>query len=71
MLSKKLLPRTGFDGFRPIDIEVLRDDKGNPFVILNDGAKRLCDELGITSIHVTISDTDELVVAYAIAECGG
>lgn len=62
---------TGFVSFRPIDIEVLRDGKGKPFVTLYDGAKRLSDELGITSIHVSISDTDELVVAYAIAECGG
>ena len=59
---------TGVRGFELKDIEVLRDKKGKPYVNLYNEANEIKEELGITNIHVTISDSDELVFATAIAE---
>ncbi|MBQ9464665.1 MAG: holo-ACP synthase [Lachnospiraceae bacterium] len=59
---------TGFRGFRARDIEVLRDDLGKPYVNLYEGAARRAEELGVVRVHVSISDTDELVTALAVAE---
>lgn len=59
---------TGFRGFRPMDIEVLRDELGKPYVILYNGARELYEKLGGTSIEVSISNTKELVIAFAVLE---
>ena len=59
---------TGFRGFRPIDIEVLRDEMGKPYVLLHDNAKKRFREIGGKSIHVSISDTRELVMSFAVIE---
>ena len=59
---------TGFRGFRPIDIEVLRDELGKPYVVLHGAARTLYEQLGGHSIQVSISDTKELVIAFAILE---
>lgn len=58
---------TGFRNFRLRDIEVLRDELGKPFVNLYNGAKDRADELGITDVLVSISNTDETSVAFAVA----
>lgn len=59
---------TGFSGFEPIDIEVLRDDYGKPEVYLYGGAKKRFDELDCAKIHVSISDIKDLVSAVAVIE---
>ncbi|GMQ56861.1 holo-ACP synthase [Vallitalea sediminicola] len=59
---------TGFVHFAPIDIEVLRDDKGKPYVILYNGAKDLARQLDISMIHVSISHSKDNVIAIAIGE---
>lgn len=59
---------TGFSGFMPIDIEVMRDELGKPYVKLYGKAKERAKELGITAIHVSISDTKENTMAVAIGE---
>ena len=59
---------TGFTGFGPIDIEVLRDPLGKPYVVLHGTAKEIAEQSGIAAIHVSISDTESLVTAYAVAE---
>lgn len=59
---------TGFRGFKPRDIEVLRDELGKPFVILYGRAKEKALELGISDIFVSISDTKGYVAAVAVAE---
>ncbi len=58
---------TGFDGCMPLDIEILRDVKGAPYVRLHGGAKRLARERGITRIQISISNTSNLAVAFAVA----
>ena len=59
---------TGFGSIRPGDIEVLRDVSGKPYVNLSGKAKEFADSRGIDNIQVSISDTGELVLAFAVAE---
>lgn len=59
---------TGFRGFGPDSIEVLRDELGRPYVNLYKGAKEKADELGIARIHVSISNTKETAIAVAVGE---
>lgn len=59
---------TGIRGFRLNEIEVLRDELGKPYVELNGNAKKIAQNLGIYCIHVSISDTKQLVMAMAVAE---
>lgn len=59
---------TGFRGFWPKDIEVSRDELGKPFVRLFDGARKKAEELGIGTIHVSITNTKDYAAAFAVAE---
>lgn len=59
---------TGFNGFTVKDIEVLRDEKGKPYVNLYKGASIKAKELGIDVIHVSISDNNTCAIAYVIGE---
>lgn len=59
---------TGFHGIALLDIEVLRDEMGKPYVNLYGGAARLAKEQGITRIHVSISNTKDLSNAFAVGE---
>lgn len=58
---------TGFRGFGLLDIEVLRDDKGKPIVILSD---RIYEMLPLNNfnIHISISHSRENAIAYAVME---
>lgn len=57
---------TGFRGCEPRDIEILRDEKGAPYVELYRGAEQLAESRGITGIHISITNTSELAIAFAI-----
>lgn len=59
---------TGFRTIKPIEIEVLRDELGRPYVNLYGKAKELETELGIEVIHVSISDTNRYASAYVVGE---
>jgi holo-[acyl-carrier protein] synthase len=59
---------TGFRGFGPGDIEVLRDPLGKPYTVLKGGAKERADKIGAARIHVSITDTEEIAAAIAVAE---
>lgn len=59
---------TGFRTFMPIDIEVLRDELGKPYVKLHGKAGELAREKGIARIEVSISDTKEHAMAFAVGE---
>ncbi len=59
---------TGFRGFTPVDIEVLRNDLGKPYVRLHGNAQKLAKEQLITDIHVSISNTDDYSNAFVVAE---
>lgn len=59
---------TGIRGFSLKEIEVLRDEYGKPYVNLFGKAKELAQNLGIKTIHVSITDTEELVMTMAVGE---
>lgn len=59
---------TGFRTMSLTDIIVLRNELGKPFVELQKEARRISDELGITTIHATITNTKTEATAFVIAE---
>lgn len=59
---------TGFRRFMPVDIEVLRDALGKPYVVLYREAEKLSREMGIERIHVSITNEKEYALAYVVAE---
>ncbi len=62
---------TGFRTFMPKDVEVLRDELGKPYVILHGNARKVAEERKITRIEVSISDTKEFAMAFAVGEGEG
>lgn len=61
---------TGFAGFSPADIEILRKENGAPYVNLYGRAEEISKEKGITGLHISLSDTKDIAVAYVVAENG-
>ena len=61
---------TGFREFSLIDIEVLRDELGKPYVNLYGKAEEVAVSLGIKKIHVSISNLKELASAVVVVEGG-
>ncbi len=59
---------TGFRGISLLEIEVLRDNRGKPYVNLYGKARDLAISQGIASIHVSISNTREYANAFAVGE---
>jgi len=60
---------TGFrQGVAPCHIETIHQPSGKPEVTLHAGAKAVTERLGICSVHVSLSDDDGVVMAFAIAE---
>lgn len=59
---------TGFSTFMPRDIEVLRDERGKPYVCLYGGAKRRFEEMGMKRVEVSISNTKEYALGFAVGE---
>ena len=48
------------------DIEVLPDDQGKPVMSLTGGFGQLARELGVTTIHVSLSHTQEYATAQVL-----
>lgn len=59
---------TGFRGFSPIDIEVLRNKDGKPYVNLLGKAAELAKMQGVVTIHVSISNTKDFANAFVVGE---
>lgn len=59
---------TGFRGFNPCDIEILRDELGKPYVNLYGGAKELAQKMGIETIAISISNIKEYAQAFAVGQ---
>lgn len=59
---------TGIRGFELIDIEVLRDELGKPYVNLYNKAVKIAGEYNIEKIHISISNTKDYAIAYAVGE---
>ena len=59
---------TGFGEIFPIDIEVLREPSGKPYVVLHGPAKELAEKEHIQHIHVSTSNLKEYAVGYVVME---
>ncbi len=59
---------TGFRGFGPQQIEVLRQESGAPYVQLYGKALEIMEEKGIDRFFVSISHEKEYAIAYVVAE---
>ena len=53
-----------------VEIEVLSDERGKPFVRLYAATAETAKRLGITRIHVSISHERELATAFVVLEGG-
>lgn len=62
---------TGFSGFGLRDIECLRDERGKPYVRLYGGARKCFEDCGGRALLVSISDSSEYAVAFAVLEGTG
>ncbi|MGE4214521.1 MAG: holo-ACP synthase [Anaerotignaceae bacterium] len=61
---------TGFSSFGAIDIEIIHDNKGVPYVVLGGNAKVVAMEKEIENICISISHCRDYAIAYAVAEGG-
>lgn len=59
---------TGFRGFEMIEIEVLRDELGAPYVCLYGNALEKANSLHVDKIHVSISNIAMYATAYVVCE---
>lgn len=60
----------GFAGIAPAEIEVLRQPSGLPYVILYGRAKEKAEAQGVCKIQISITDTADYALAYAVCESG-
>ncbi len=59
---------TGFQGILPSDIEILREPSGAPCVRLSGNAAAQARRHGVSGIHISLTDTEELAMAYVVME---
>ena len=50
------------------EIEVLKEEKGSPFVSLHGKTKQIVEEMNIKNIHLSISHDGGMAVAFVILE---
>lgn len=60
-----LAPHHPFD-YRAI--ELLRDESGRPFISLNETTVDLLRTAGVDSLHVSLTNEQDLVLAFVVAE---
>jgi len=49
-------------------IEILSEPSGKPYIVLHDTTAEKARSLGVTAWHITITHTEDLAIASAIAE---
>ncbi len=59
---------TGFCGIMPSEIEILREPDGAPCVCLSGRAAEQAERLGVSRVHISLTDTEELAMAYVVME---
>ena len=64
----KVLGKGFSNGVKLKDIEVLRNSNGGPFINLNGEASLIANDLKINNIHVSITDSKEISIAFVIGE---
>lgn len=61
----------GISGIGWNEIEIRKEPSGKPYVQLSGRAETLARELGVSTVLISISHTDTLAVAFAVAVGGG
>lgn len=56
------------EGMRWTDIQVVNDALGRPSLTLNGEAARLAESLGVTRMHLSLSDEHDVAVAFVVLE---
>ena len=59
---------SGIRGFTFLDIEVVNDELSRPTVVLHRRAAAKALQLDVSHVHLSISTSDTMATAYAIAE---
>ena len=60
---------TGFaHGIWMRDVGITRNEWGRPLIIWSERGRKVCDQLGISSGHVSLTDDAGLVMAFAVVE---
>lgn len=59
---------TGFRSFSMLDIEILRDKQGKPYVQFYGEAKACAEKLGVKTSHISLSHCKAYAVAMVILE---
>ena len=55
-------------GMRWTDIEVVNDALGRPSLVLSGKARELANAAGVSGIHLSLSDEQDLAVAFVVLE---
>ena len=55
-------------GIRWQEVEVIPDPRGKPELLVTGRAAELCEEAGITGMHLTLTDEDQLALAVVVLE---
>ena len=56
------------EGISLKEIEILRKPSGQPFITLNGNTDKVAKNIGIKKVHVSISDTKKLSMAFVVGE---
>jgi len=60
---------TGFrHGMWIRDVGIVHNDRGRPLVIYSQRGQGVCDSLGISASHVSLTDDGGLIIAFAVVE---
>jgi holo-[acyl-carrier protein] synthase len=55
-------------GIRWREVEVVPDPRGKPEIVVSGRAAQLCEQAGITGMHLTLTDEDNHALAVVILE---
>ena len=64
----KALGRGLNDGMTWTDVKVVNDELGKPHIQLERRAKEIADQMGVATIHLSLTHTDESAMAVVILE---
>ena len=64
----KALGRGLSEGMTWTDVKVVNDERGKPHIRLERKAKEIADQMGVATIHLSLTHTDESAMAVVILE---